>query len=169
MYKHIHIYITIYMSYTYIYNTTYIHHSRTMTIMRTLKKLLGFSAVSCEDFRKNSICGPLHCSVLQRIAVCCSLFQKLLKIPSLDSLIDMIWIIPMWITHWFGISSLAVYCSLWQFVAVCCSVLQCVAVCCTDIWKVLPVVGFIRSIWWVQILFLCPFSWTLYTYTYTHA
>jgi len=63
-------------------------------------------------------------SVLQSIAVCCSVLHclamscracRLLRISTLPSVVQ----------------SIAVCCSILQCVAVCCSILQCVAVCCS--------------------------------------
>jgi len=61
------------------------------------------------------------CSVLQRVAVCCS------------GKCSRRWRSYSWLLKGGGVSSMAILarCSVLQCVAVCCSVLQCVAVCCS--------------------------------------
>jgi len=101
-----------------------------LTIVRTLKKLLGFSAVSCKDFRKQFY---LWSVALQCVAMYCSVLQFVSK--SFENSFPGLF-------HWYDMNHLYVNntliwhlesCSVLQFVAACCSVLQCVAVCCTDI------------------------------------
>jgi len=57
-------------------------------------------------------------SVLQRVAVCCSMLQCVELVIHDD-------------THYAFYIAFCVSCSMLQCVAVCCSVLQCVAVCCS--------------------------------------
>ena len=64
-----------------------------------------------------SPCGVVFCSVLQCVAVCCSMFDVRLHRGLAIALASLS-------------RSVAVCCSVLQCVVVCCSVLQCIAVCC---------------------------------------
>ena len=69
--------------------------------------------------RRNSFRAPLHCSVLQCVAVCCDVRCVAVCYSMLQSL--------------------TVCCGVLQCVAVCCSVLQCLAVSCSVIiWGYYP-------------------------------
>jgi len=64
----------------------------------------------------------MYCSVLQRVATCCSVFSKS-------------WYVKLRCVRfscaWSMSTSVAVWCSVVQRVAACCSVLQRVAACCS--------------------------------------
>ena len=64
-------------------------------------------------------CDTVCCSMLQRVAVCCSGAVILINVKNIESQ-DRCCCVLQWV---------AVGCSEWQCVAVCCSGLQCVAVC----------------------------------------
>jgi len=63
------------------------------------------------------------CSVLQRVAECCSALQAHYGRVSLNCSTK-------------ALLCVAVCCSVLQYVAACCSVLQCVAVCCSVLQRV---------------------------------
>jgi len=65
----------------------------------------------------------VRCSVLQRVAVSCSVLQCAVKCGAQLCIAQE--------SLYCAVQCVAVCCSVLQCVAVCCSVLQCVAVCCS--------------------------------------
>jgi len=71
----------------------------------------------------------LCCSVLQRVAVCCSVLHCVVR--QARSRMNESCLFQLARSLLFYIAVRIVCCSVLQCVAVCCSVLQCVAVCCS--------------------------------------
>jgi len=71
-------------------------------------------------------CGALWGSVLQRVAVCCNVLQHVAACFSGEVLGGLIYLHDKGIIHRSVLQRVAACCSVF----LCCSVLQCVAVCC---------------------------------------
>ena len=71
------------------------------------------------------------CSVLQCVAVCCSVLQRHSRYNASQYIPDIERILRRYILEDIGVLQCVAVCySVLQCVAVCCGMLQCVAVCC---------------------------------------
>ena len=73
----------------------------------------------------------LHCSVLQFVAVCCSVFSELQCVVVCCSILQRVAVSFSDVSQEIQVRVLRMCCSVLQCVAVCCSVLQCGAVRCS--------------------------------------
>jgi len=80
----------------------------------------------------------LSCSVLQCVAVCCSVLQYVTAFCKNWNHLFGAHLPQRTCAHEAMLQCVAVCCSVLQCAAVCCSVLQCVAVCCTVLQKTKP-------------------------------